>query len=147
MLETCKCTGRTLTYLFFVAHLKHAADDRPPAPNAANSSPLTVRFGVRRPWANFNPQDDDSGDKNDPMYSDPYVPTEDICPDNPVFCDTVLDCNQGSDETNCGEEGEEPADRHWTKTQNTGRTARQKKKKKSIVDGRWWVYLRGMQSF
>lgn len=67
---------------------------------------LTVQFGVRRPYTNYNPSDDDS-DREDPTYSEPYVPSEDICQDNPVFCDAAMDCQLGSDETNCGEEEEE----------------------------------------
>lgn len=89
---------------------------------------LTVRFGARRPYGNYIPDDDDA---YDPTYSEPYVPREDICPDNPVFCDAAMDCQLGSDETNCGEEEEEAQapnknTKHWKKC-----------RQKSIVDGRW----------
>lgn len=61
---------------------------------------LGIQFGVRRPYANYNPSDD-NGDRENPTYSEPYVPSEDICQDNPVFCDAAMDCQLGSDETNC----------------------------------------------
>lgn len=58
----------------------------------------TVRYGTRLATVAIL-QDDDDDHRNENLP----LPNYDTCPNNTVECDAIIDCQLGTDETNCGE--------------------------------------------